>query len=179
MWLFRLPRLRKVVNRRPSSVAVISFVVVLPALPVMATTVDCRAAPDHASGLLQAVQGVLHHDHRKVGRRHGCGITDDDSRGASRDGLGNEGMPVEPWPADRDVQIAGDERARVDRHRRQQPVLGAVAEHAAERVGHFARRQGERLGAHRALPVRRRSAARATAPSSKGSTRSPMVCVAS
>ena len=39
-WLFRLPRLRNVVNRRASSVAEISLVVVLPALPVMATTVD-------------------------------------------------------------------------------------------------------------------------------------------
>lgn len=40
MWLFRLPRLRNVVKRCASSVAVISLVVVLPALPVIATTVD-------------------------------------------------------------------------------------------------------------------------------------------
>ena len=38
MWLFRLPRLRMVRNRVATTAAVASFVVVLPALPVMATT---------------------------------------------------------------------------------------------------------------------------------------------
>jgi hypothetical protein len=42
MWLLRLPRLRNTLNCVESRSAVISFVLVLPALPVIATTL----APD-------------------------------------------------------------------------------------------------------------------------------------
>ena len=48
MWLFKFPRLRTTRYRNSSNSAVTSFVVVLPALPVMATT-TCARCPAHRS----------------------------------------------------------------------------------------------------------------------------------
>ncbi len=151
-WLFRLPRLRNVVKRRASSVAEISLVVVLPALPVMATTVDDGAAPDHAGGLLQAMQRVVHHDHRHAGSRHRRRVADDDGTRAPRDGLGDEGVPVEAGTTNGHEQITGRHRPRVDRDRRQRAIARAELEVATERGRHLDGREGERRRAHRAPP---------------------------
>ena len=177
MWLFKLPLFRNTVYRVARSSAVTSFVVVLPALPVIATTfAPERRLMSRAMSCSARVVSV-DRDERRGPPRPGCPRTPRRARRpprrrAAREGRGDEPVPVEPFAADGDEQVAGGQRPGVDRNAFDRLSGVAAQEPSSGRGRHVSvASAATRSIAYDALdPARRRaSAARATSTSSNGS----------
>ena len=185
MWLFKFPRLRTTRYRVARNSAVTSFVVVLPALPVIATTFVPDSPPHRVRQRLQRRGRVvdLDDDGHVAGRRastHPRAVARTTTPAApASSAAGRELVAVEPLAAKRDEQLARLQRPRVDRHAAELRCRGPRDERAAHRVGDPRRGQTQRGSSTAVIPTpefvrRRASASRATATSSNGSTRSPI-----
>jgi hypothetical protein len=126
-----------------------------------------RFTADMPGQLLQRRDGIRDHDERSPGQ-----LGDADERGIARQctdrslahRFDHVGVPVEAIAANRDEEVAGLDRPRIDREPADFAVAVAVA---ARKLG--ANGAGDECGRQR----RRSSAARAISASSKGSTRPP------
>ena len=103
MWLFRFPRLRNTRYRAARNSAVTSLVVVLPALPVMATTFVPDCAPHVARQRLQRRERVVDLDDGRrrairaaTARRRPPRSTIAPRAAAARQRIGREVRAVEP-----------------------------------------------------------------------------------
>ena len=146
IWLFRFPLFLKTGKRPARNSATTSLVVVLPALPVIATTV-AGAAANVTGEILQRAGRVFDLDERRCRRsclgRHRR-LVDHRADGPTSSGIAHESMPVKVSPAIATKKSPGSsERESIDtrpmrsRGRPGPPVPG--------RVGHVTCAQGQPL----------------------------------
>ena len=163
--------------RVASSAAVISLVVVLPVEPVIATTGMLGHATHVTREIGEGLRGVGHAQQRQArGRQHVA--MDHSRRRPSCRGLGQEGVAVEAGPGDGDEELAGLDRARVDRDARERRRArlrsrAALVAALASPIVECRAAGGQEYPSH-AFPLgaRRPSTSRATCRSSKGTVRS-------
>ena len=121
MWLLRLPLFRNTRYRAASSSAVTSFVVVLPALPVIATTLAPDAPAHVARDVLERPRRVRPHStitRRAAVRRRPAASSTSAPAAPRRDARRpTKCVPVEALAADRDEEVAR-RRASASRSRR-------------------------------------------------------------
>ena len=184
MWLFRFPLFRNTRYRVDRNSAAISFVVVLPALPVMATT----RAPDRrrtsramsCSARVVSSTSTITQPRRRP-RPSGRSRRDASTstpRAPRASASATNCVAVEPLAANRDEEIPRA-AACACRSRSASIACRRVAAHEPPAGGGRDVPGGQRQPFHAATtpcePARRRaSAARATSTSSNGSTRSPI-----
>ena len=109
--------LRKTLYFADRNSAVNSFVVVLPALPVIATTLAPDRRRTSRARSCKRPRRVVHLDQERRSRRlFGSTGSRHHTRRARRERPRDEVVAVEPSALDRHEQVAGGERPRIDRH---------------------------------------------------------------
>ena len=147
IWLFKFPLFLTTRKRPERNSAIASFVVVFPALPVIATTLVPLRPPHRVRQLLQRPGGVVDLDNAATGELRGAGkaTLDDRAARALSKRLFDEVMRVEAETPERDKEVSRLQRPAVADDVPDCLALTARPDAAADRLGYPPQREAKLL----------------------------------